>query len=79
MNKRYIQYEAHYPSGGERSGICSIYGGARTLSATESKQPTSVLIVNESFKKIKAKINVITTLSLSTGTTFETSPICNAL
>ena len=44
MNKRYIQYEAHYPSGGERSGICSIYGGARTLSATESKQPTSVLI-----------------------------------
>ncbi len=36
------------------------------------------LAVNCSCRKTKAKTSVITTLSLSTGTTLEASPICSA-
>lgn len=39
-----IIYEADYPSGGERTGIMSIGGVARTLSATDYKQPPSIVL-----------------------------------
>ena len=41
--------------------------------------PIKALAVNSSCKNIKAKTNVIITLNLSIGTTFDASPICNAL
>ena len=41
--------------------------------------PINDLVVNCSCKKTKAKTKVITTLSLSTGTTLDASPICKAL
>lgn len=41
--------------------------------------PRIVLGVGVSRNTTKASIIVITTLNLSTGTTFEASPICNAL
>lgn len=39
-----IIYEANYRSGNERSGIMSIEGVCRTLSATDYKQPCSVVL-----------------------------------
>ena len=41
-------------------------------------QPTSDLRVNCSCKNINANTKVMTTLSLSIGTTFEACPNCNA-
>ena len=41
--------------------------------------PITTFNVTSSFKKINESIMVITTLSLSIGATFETSPICIAL
>ena len=41
--------------------------------------PTNDLIVNSSCKNTNANTKVITTLNLSIGTTFDASPICNAL
>ena len=41
--------------------------------------PINDLIVNCSCKNTKAKTNVMTTLNLSMGTTFDASPSCNAL
>ena len=40
--------------------------------------PISDFAVNSSCRNVKARINVMTTLRLSMGTTFEASPICNA-
>ena len=42
-------------------------------------QPIIDFNVNCSCKKTNASIIVIITLNLSTGTTFDASPICNAL
>lgn len=42
-------------------------------------QPISDFAVKSSWRNTKASIRVITVLSLSMGTTFETSPICRAL
>ena len=42
-------------------------------------QPIRDFMVNSSCRKIKASTSVMTTLSLSTGTTLEASPICKAL
>ena len=42
-------------------------------------QPIRDFVVNSSCRKIKASTSVMTTLSLSTGTTLEASPICKAL
>lgn len=39
-----IIYEADYPSGGQKTGIMSIGGVARTLSATDYKQPPSIVL-----------------------------------
>ena len=39
-----IIYEADYPSGGQKTGIMDIGGVARTLSATDYKQPPSVIL-----------------------------------
>ena len=41
--------------------------------------PTRDFTVNCSCRKTKASTRVMTTLSLSMGTTLETSPICSAL
>ena len=41
--------------------------------------PINDFIVKSSCKKTNANIKVITTLNLSIGTTFDASPICNAL
>ena len=38
-----IQIEAHYPSGNQRSAMFDADGAARTLSATDYKQPVSVM------------------------------------
>ena len=42
-------------------------------------QPIKDFGVNFSCRNTKASTKVIITLNLSTGTTFDTSPICNAL
>ena len=39
-----IQIEAHYPSGNQKNAIFGIGGVARTLTATDYKQPCSVLV-----------------------------------
>ena len=44
-----------------------------------SKHPSSDFNVNCSCKNTKARTSVITTLNLSTGTTFDASPTCKAL
>ena len=44
-----------------------------------STQPMIDFVVTCSCRKTKASISVITTLSLSIGTTFDASPICSAL
>ena len=41
--------------------------------------PINDFIVKSSCKKTNANTKVITTLNLSIGTTFDASPICNAL
>ena len=43
-----------------------------------SRQPIRDLAVNFSWRNTNASTSVITTLSLSTGTTFDASPICSA-
>ena len=56
-------------------------GVHRTISnvpAPIRMQPISECTVNFSCRKTKASTSVMTTLSLSTGTTREASPICNA-
>ena len=40
--------------------------------------PTADLTVNRSCRNTKASTRVMTTLSLSIGTTLEASPICSA-
>ena len=56
-----------------------IYKTIINVPAVISIHPIRDFAVNSSCKKINAKINVITTLNLSIGTTFEASPTCNAL
>ena len=41
--------------------------------------PINDFTVNSSCRNTNARISVITTLNLSIGTTFDASPICNAL
>ena len=60
------------------SGIFS-YKTIINVPAAMRMQPMMDLALNFSFKKIKAKIKVMTTLSLSMGTTLEASPNCRAL
>ena len=50
-----------------------------SVPAPISIHPSRDLTVNCSCKKINASRMVMTTDSLSTGTTFEASPICSAL
>ena len=47
--------------------------------AVINMQPINDFAVNSSCKNTKAKTNVITTLNLSIGTTFDASPTCKAL
>ena len=51
----------------------------RSVPAPMSAHPTADFGVNFSCKNTNASTSVITTLSLSIGTTFEASPICSAL
>ena len=58
-----------------------IYKTIINVPAVISIHPIRDFAVNSSCKKINAKINVITTLNLSIGTTFEASPLampCNS-
>ena len=50
-----------------------------SVPAVISAAPIRDLAVKLSCRKTNASTNVITTLSLSMGTTLETSPTCNAL
>ncbi len=55
--------------------------GYRTISSVPMPirtQPITEFTVNFSCRKTKASTRVMTTLSLSIGTTLETSPICRA-
>ena len=56
-----------------------IYNTINNVPAVIKIEPIIDLIVNCSCKNVNAKIKVITTLNLSIGTTFDASPICNAL
>ena len=49
-----------------------------SVPAAISRQPMRDLGVNFSWRNTKARTSVNTTLSLSTGTTLEASPICRA-
>ena len=55
------------------------YKTIRSVPAPIRMHPKIDLTLNCSCKKIKARTSVITTLSLSIGTTLEASPTCNAL
>lgn len=44
-----------------------------------NKAPATTLGLTSSFRNKKERKMVMTTLSLSTGATRETSPVCNAL
>ena len=56
-----------------------IYKTITNVPAPIRIHPINDFAVNSSCKNINASIKVITTLSLSIGTTLEASPICNAL
>lgn len=56
-----------------------IYKTINSVPAPIKTQPINDLIVNSSCRNTKANTRVMTTLNLSIGTTFEASPICNAL
>ena len=56
-----------------------IYNTINNVPAVIKIEPIIDFIVNCSCKNVNAKIKVITTLNLSIGTTFDASPICNAL
>ncbi len=55
-----------------------IYVTMSRVPAPIRMQPSSDLGVNSSCRNTNARSSVITTLSLSIGTTFDASPICNA-
>lgn len=55
------------------------YRTITSVPAAIKTQPIKDLAVNLSCRNTKAKINVITTLNLSIGTTFDASPSCKAL
>ena len=55
------------------------YKTISSVPAPMRTQPTRDLTVNFSWRKTKASTSVMTTLSLSTGTTLEASPIWSAL
>ena len=55
------------------------YRTITSVPAAINTQPIKDLAVNLSCRNTKAKINVITTLNLSIGTTFDASPSCKAL
>ena len=57
----------------------SVHSTMTSVPAPIRIQPIRDFTVNSSCRKIKASINVMTTLSLSTGTTLDASPICKAL
>ena len=61
------------------SGISFSYKTMINVPAPIKTHPMKDLTVNCSCKNTKASTSVITTLSLSMGTTFEASPICKAL
>jgi hypothetical protein len=56
-----------------------IYSTITSVPAPIRTHPIRDLTVNSSCRKMKAKTSVITTDSLSIGTTFEASPTCRAL
>ena len=55
------------------------YNTMHSVPAVISSEPIIDFAVICSWRKITAKINVITTLNLSIGTTLDASPCCNAL
>ena len=60
--------------------VCfSFYITMINVPAVISTAPTNDFAVNFSWRNTKARTKVITTLSLSIGTTLDASPICNAL
>ena len=74
---------------GDKNKICNflvfveilpyLYNAINSVPRPIKMQPIRDFTVNCSCKNTKAKIRVITTLSLSIGTTFDAVPICSAL
>lgn len=57
----------------------SFYKTITNVPVAIKTQPINDFAVNCSCKNTNARTRVITTLNLSIGTTFDASPICNAL
>ena len=57
----------------------TLYKTISSVPAPMRTQPRTDLAVTFSWRKTKARIRVMTTLNLSTGTTLDASPICSAL
>ncbi len=63
----------------ERIDLKTPHSTITSVPAPISRQPTSDFTVNCSCRKRNARASVMSTDSLSMGTTFETSPSCSAL
>lgn len=73
-----IAYMARDASGFYKCFSITLYSTINSVPAPISTHPTTDLTVNSSCRNTNASTIVSTTLSLSTGTTFDASPSCRA-